>query len=207
MTPHNITEFFERLRALNPDPKTELDYTNPYTLLVAIILSAQSTDTGVNKATKALFKKIQTPKQMLKLGEAGLKEHIKSIGLFNTKAKNILALSQKLVNDFDSEIPRDMNSLLSLPGVGRKTANVLKNVAWGEPTMAVDTHVFRVANRTGLAIGKTPDEIEEKLIKAIPLNLMNHAHHWLVLHGRYICKARSPDCANCPVADLCQKNL
>lgn len=207
MTPHNITEFFERLRALNPDPKTELDYTNPYTLLVAIILSAQSTDTGVNKATKALFKKIQTPKQMLKLGEAGLKEHIKSIGLFNTKAKNILALSQKLVNDFDSEIPRDMNSLLSLPGVGRKTANVLKNVAWGEPTMAVDTHVFRVANRTGLAIGKTPDEIEENLIKAIPLNLMNHAHHWLVLHGRYICKARSPDCANCPVADLCQKNL
>ncbi len=203
MTPTAIDEFFRRLAAVNPAPKTELEYTNPYTLLVAVVLSAQATDTGVNKATRALFKKIKTPTQMLALGEAGLKKYIKTIGLFNGKAKNIIALSKALTEKFHDEIPRTREELQTLPGVGRKTANVVLNVVYGEPTIAVDTHVFRVANRTGLAKGSTPEEVEEKLIKAVPDKWLSHAHHWLILHGRYTCKARTPLCPTCIVRDLC----
>lgn len=203
MTPDNINEFFRRLSASNPEPETELISTNPYTLLVAVVLSAQATDAGVNKATAGLFQKVSTPQDMLRLGEAGLKHHIKTIGLFNAKAKNIIALSQKLVDDFAGNVPRTREDLMSLPGVGRKTANVVLNVVYGEPTMAVDTHVFRLANRTGIGKGKTPEEVEQKLLRVIPAQWMRHAHHWLILHGRYVCKARTPDCANCIVADLC----
>jgi endonuclease-3 len=203
MKPDVLNEFFRRLAAEQPEPKTELNYSSPYTLLVAVVLSAQATDTGVNKATAKLFQRVKTPKAMLELGEAGLKSHIKTIGLFNAKAKNVMALSKKLMDEFHGEVPRTREDLQSLPGVGRKTANVVLNVVYGEPTMAVDTHVFRVANRTGLAKGKTPEEVEHKLVKNIPKKWMQHAHHWLILHGRYTCKARAPMCPTCIVRDLC----
>ncbi len=196
-------EFFRRLAESNPAPETELEYVNPYTLLVAVALSAQATDVGVNKATRSLFASVKTPEAMLELGEEGLKQHIRTIGLFNTKAKNIIAAARILVDDHGGEVPRDRDALEKLPGVGRKTANVVLNVAFGEPTIAVDTHIFRVANRTGLATGKTPLAVELKLEKATPEPFIAHAHHWLILHGRYICKARTPECWRCPVADLC----
>jgi len=197
-------EFFRRLAEDNPEPKGELDYTNPYTLLVAVALSAQATDIGVNKATKALFAIISTPQEMLDLGEAGLKDHIKTIGLYNSKAKNVMKAAQMLVNNHDGVVPNDQVELEKLPGVGRKTANVVRSMAWGVPTIAVDTHVFRMGNRTGMATGKTPLEVEKKLLKVIPKHYLFHAHHWLILHGRYICKARKPDCAKCKVYDLCK---
>ncbi len=196
-------EFYRRLAEANPAPETELQYVNPYTLLVAVALSAQATDVGVNKATRALFARVATPQAMLALGEEALREHIKTIGLFNTKAKNVIAAARILVDQHSGEVPQDRAALETLPGVGRKTANVILNVAFGEPTIAVDTHIFRVANRTGLARGKTPLEVELKLVKATPQPFLDHAHHWLILHGRYICKARTPDCWRCPVADLC----
>jgi len=195
--------FFHRLWEDNPEPEGELNYTNPYTLLVAVALSAQATDVGVNKATEKLFQIVSTPQEMLALGEAGLKEHIKTIGLYNSKAKNVMKAAQMLVEDHDGVVPNDQKALEKLPGVGRKTANVVRNIAWGEPTIAVDTHIFRVGNRTGLATGKTPLEVEKKLIKAVPKEYLLHAHHWLILHGRYICKARKPDCSACTVYDLC----
>ena len=199
----DIVDFYSRLAADNPHPETELAFGNPYQLVVAVALSAQSTDIGVNKATRALFAEVTTPAQMLALGEAGLKEHIKTIGLFNTKAKNIIALSQMLVDQHGGEVPSDRDALEKLPGVGRKTANVVLNVAFGAETFAVDTHIFRVGNRTGLAKGKTPLAVELRLDKATPAPFRVHAHHWLILHGRYICKARTPECWRCPVADLC----
>ena len=203
MKPADIDAFFARLAKERPEPKSELEYVNPYTLLVAVVLSAQMTDAGVNKATAPLFKKVKTPKAMVALGEEELKTYIKSINLLNNKAKNVVALSKILVEKFGGEVPEDRDALQSLPGVGRKTANVVLNVAFGQPTMAVDTHVFRVANRTGLAAGKTPDEVEEKLLKVVPEKWMRHAHHWLILHGRYVCKAKKPDCPNCHLRDLC----
>jgi endonuclease-3 len=209
-TPQEVDLFFDRLAAERPNPKTELNYTNPYTLLVAVVLSAQATDKGVNKVTRALFAQIQSPEQMLALGEGGLKECIKSIGLFNTKAKNLIQLSQVLVRNFAGQVPSTREDLEQLPGVGRKTANVILNVAFGQPTIAVDTHIFRVANRTGLAVGKTPLEVEQQLDTIIPLNRLHDAHHWLVLHGRYTCTAKQPKCRICVVQDLCQyphKNL
>ena len=196
-------EFYRRLAEANPAPETELEFGNPYTLLVAVALSAQATDVGVNKATRSLFAKVTTPQQMLDLGEAALKQHIKTIGLFNTKAKNIIAAARILVDAHGGEVPRDRASLETLPGVGRKTANVVLNVAYGEPVIAVDTHIFRVGNRTGLAKGKTPLEVELKLEKITPAPFMSHAHHWLILHGRHICKARTPECWRCPVIELC----
>ncbi|MDQ3145250.1 MAG: endonuclease III [Pseudomonadota bacterium] len=196
-------EFYRRLAEANPAPETELQYVNPYTLLVAVALSAQSTDVGVNKATRALFAKVSTPQAMLDLGEETLRDHIKTIGLFNTKARNVIAAARVLVDQYGGEVPRDRAALETLPGVGRKTANVVLNVAFGEPTIAVDTHIFRVANRTGLARGKTPIEVELKLEKATPQPFLTHAHHWLILHGRYVCKARTPECWRCPVIDLC----
>jgi endonuclease-3 len=198
-----IFEFYRRLAESNPAPETELEYVNPYTLLVAVALSAQATDVGVNKATRSLFAKVKTPEHMLELGEEGLKQHIKTIGLFNTKAKNVIAAARILVDEFGGEVPRERDKLEKLPGVGRKTANVILNVAFGEPTIAVDTHIFRVSNRTGLAPGKNPLEVELKLEKSTPEPFVTHAHHWLILHGRYICKARSPECWHCPVVDLC----
>lgn len=203
MKPAQIEHFFATLSAANPSPETELKYVNAYTLLVAVVLSAQATDVGVNKATEKLFKTVTTPAQMLKLGEAGLKQHIKTIGLFNAKAKNVIALSQILVEKHGGEVPRDRDALQELPGVGRKTANVVLNVLWGEPTIAVDTHIFRVGNRTGMAKGKTPLEVELKLEKVVPARYRQHAHHWLILHGRYICKARKPDCWRCVVREDC----
>lgn len=203
MQPQKIDEFFRRLSVARPAPKTELEYVNTYTLLVAVVLSAQATDTGVNKATKALFAQVRTPEQMAKLGEAGLKRHIKSINFFNTKARNVIKLSETLIEEFHGEVPRTREELQSLPGVGRKTANVVLNVAFGEPTIAVDTHVFRVANRTGLAKGETPEEVEQGLAKAVPKKWLQHAHHWLILHGRYVCKARAPLCPACVARDLC----
>jgi len=199
----DIVTFFDRLAAAMPEPKGELEYVNPYTLLVAVVLSAQATDVGVNKATGPLFKKVTTPEQMVALGEAGLKDHIKTIGLFNAKAKNVIALSQILIQHYGSQVPPDRDVLETLPGVGRKTANVVMNIAFGEPTIAVDTHIFRVSNRTGLAPGKTPLEVERKLEKVVPADRKLHAHHWLILHGRYVCKARKPDCFACSVNDLC----
>jgi len=198
-----VVEFFARLAADNPHPETELESVNTYTLLVAVVLSAQATDAGVNKATRALFAKVDTPEKMVALGEAGLKEHIKTIGLFNTKAKNVIALSEALIRDHGGEVPPDRDALEQLPGVGRKTANVVMNVAFGHETFAVDTHLFRVCNRTGLAPGKTPLAVELKLEKVVPQPFRLHAHHWLILHGRYICKARTPECWRCPVADVC----
>jgi endonuclease III len=203
MKKSDVFEFYRRLAESNPAPETELEYVNPYTLLVAVALSAQATDVGVNKATRSLFAKVKTPQAMLELGEEGLKQHIKTIGLFNTKAKNVIAAARILVDEFGGEVPHDRDKLETLPGVGRKTANVVLNVAFGEPTIAVDTHIFRVANRTGLAKGKTPLEVEIKLEKVTPEPFVTHAHHWLILHGRYICKARTPECWRCPVIDLC----
>ncbi len=199
-----VAEFYRRLAAGRPDPTTELDYINPYTLLVAVVLSAQATDVGVNKATRTLFAVADTPQKMLALGEAGLKEHIKTIGLFNTKAKNVLALSRLLIERHGGEVPSRREDLEGLPGVGRKTANVVLNVAFGQSTIAVDTHIFRVANRTGLASGKTPLDVEQALERVTPPEFRRHAHHWLILHGRYVCKARAPDCPRCVVADLCR---
>ncbi len=198
-----ITEFYCRLSAAMPEPVTELQYVNTYTLLVAVVLSAQATDVGVNKATKALFAIVTTPEQMIALGEAGLKQHIRTIGLFNTKARNVIALSEILVAQYGGEVPRTRDALEALPGVGRKTANVVVNVAFGEETCAVDTHVFRVANRTGLAPGKTVLAVENGIMKRTPKPYRRHAHHWLILHGRYVCVARRPKCPICPVADLC----
>jgi endonuclease-3 len=203
MKPEKVTEFYRRLRDANPEPETELQYINPYTLLVAVALSAQATDVSVNKATAPLFKRVDTPQKMLDLGEAGLKDYIKTIGLYNTKAKNVLATAKILVERYNGEVPRDRELLEQLPGVGRKTANVVLNVAFGESTIAVDTHIFRVGNRTGLAPGKNPLEVELKLEKVTPGEFKRHAHHWLILHGRYVCKARLPDCWRCPVVDLC----
>ena len=204
MTKDQIFEFFRRLAEDNPAPQTELEYGNAYQLLVAVALSAQATDVGVNKATRALFAKVETPQQMLDLGEDGLKAHIKTIGLFNSKAKNVIALSQILVDEHGGEVPDTREALVKLPGVGRKTANVVLNCWFGQETFAVDTHIFRVCNRTGLAKGKTPLAVELKLDKATPAPFRVHAHHWLILHGRYICKARCPECWHCPVADLCR---
>jgi endonuclease-3 len=203
MKPDQVKEFFRRLAKKLPEPQTELEYVNPYTLLVAVVLSAQATDVGVNKATKKLFQEVDTPAKMLALGEGKLKEHIKTIGLFNTKAKNVMALSRMLVEQHAGLVPRTREELEAMPGVGRKTANVVLNVAYGEPTIAVDTHIFRVGNRTGLAKGKTPLEVELKLEKVVPKEFRQHAHHWLILHGRYTCKARVPDCPACVVRDLC----
>ncbi|MGB0671289.1 MAG: endonuclease III [Rhodospirillales bacterium] len=200
----DIETFFARLAAANPEPKGELDYVNTYTLLVAVVLSAQATDVGVNKATGPLFKVVTTPEQMVALGLERLRDYIKTIGLFNTKAKNVIALSEHLLRDHGGDVPRDRAALEKLPGVGRKTANVVLNIAFGEPTIAVDTHLFRVSNRTGLAPGKTPLDVELKLEKKIPSHWKRHAHHWLILHGRYICKARKPSCPDCPVQDVCR---
>lgn len=200
----DVAAFYDRLRTIDPEPKGELDYVNPYTLLVAVALSAQSTDVGVNKATKDLFTTVDHPAKMLALGEDGLKQHIKTIGLYNTKAKNVMALSQMLVDEHGGEVPDDQAALERLPGVGRKTANVVRNIAFGAPTMAVDTHIFRIGNRTGLAPGKTVLAVEKGLLKRTPMEFMPHAHHWLILHGRYICKARKPECWRCTVADLCR---
>ncbi len=199
----DIEEFFRRLSQASPTPETELQYVNDYTLLVAVVLSAQATDKGVNKATESLFKVVDTPEKMVALGEARLTDYIKTIGLYRTKAKNVIALSRMLVELHGGKVPHDREALEALPGVGRKTANVVLNVAFGEETMAVDTHIFRVSNRTGLAPGKTPLEVELKLLKSIPGPYRYHAHHWLILHGRYVCKARTPDCPVCIVRDLC----
>jgi endonuclease-3 len=199
----DIDEFYRRLAGVNPAPRSELDFVDPFTLLVAVVLSAQATDAGVNKATGPLFKVADTPEKMLALGEAGVREAIKTIGLFNTKARNIIALSRILVERHEGRVPRDRAALEALPGVGRKTANVVLNVAFGDPTIAVDTHVFRVANRTGLAAGKTPLDVETSLEKRTPARWRQHAHHWLILHGRYVCKARKPLCPDCKVRDLC----
>ena len=199
----NTFEFFRRLAEDNPSPETELLFGNTYQLLVAVVLSAQSTDVGVNKATRALFRDVTHPEQMVALGEAGLKEQIKTIGLFNTKAKNVIALSEILVRDHGGEVPADRDLLTTLPGVGRKTANVVMNCAFGAETFAVDTHIFRVGNRTGLAKGKTVLAVEAQLEKKVPQPFRVGAHHWLILHGRYVCKARRPECWRCTVADLC----
>jgi len=195
--------FYRKLKNENPNPKGELNYINSYTLLVAVVLSAQATDVSVNKATKNLFKIAKTPEQMLDLGEANLKNHIKTIGLYNSKAKNIINLSLMLKTKHRSIIPQDLETLQQLPGVGRKTANVVLNMAFGDPTIAVDTHVFRIANRTGLAEGKTPLEVEKILKRITPNKFKHHAHHWLILHGRYVCKSRKPDCPNCVVREYC----
>jgi endonuclease-3 len=204
MNREQVFEFFRRLAEANPSPTTELDYTNPYTLLVAVVLSAQATDASVNVACRPLFERIDDPHKMLELGEDALRDAIKTIGLFNTKAKNVIALSHALIERFGGEVPRTRDELQSLPGVGRKTANVVLNTAWGEETFAVDTHVFRVCNRTGLAPGNTVDEVEAKLEKIVPQPFRRDAHHWLILHGRYVCKARLPECWRCPVVDLCR---
>ena len=203
MKPAARQEMFSRLAELNPHPTTELEYRTPFELLVAVILSAQATDVGVNKATRGLFAIADTPQKMLALGEAKLRKHISSIGLFNTKAANVIATCKRLVEDFGGQVPEDRDALESLPGVGRKTANVVLNTAFGHPTIAVDTHIFRVANRTGLAPGKTVREVEDKLLKAVPPEYRQDAHHWLILHGRYVCKARKPDCPQCVIRDLC----
>ncbi len=195
---------FERLRAANPHPTTELRYHSPFELLIAVILSAQATDRSVNKATERLFAVANTPQAILELGEEGLKDYIKTIGLFNTKAKNIIRTCQILIEQHGGEVPRDRKALEALPGVGRKTANVVLNTAFGEPTMAVDTHIFRVANRTGIAPGKTPLAVEKKLLRVIPKEFLKDAHHWLILHGRYVCTARRPRCGACLIEDLCE---
>ncbi|MGJ5065510.1 endonuclease III [Bradyrhizobium oligotrophicum] len=203
-TPAEIREAFSRFAASNPEPKGELEHLNPYTLLVAVVLSAQATDAGVNKATRPLFRVADTPQKMIALGEEQLRDTIKTVGLYRTKARNVIALSHKLINEFGGEVPRTRAELESLPGAGRKTANVVLNMAFGEHTMAVDTHVFRVGNRTGLAPGKTPLEVELGLERVIPAEFMLHAHHWLILHGRYTCLARKPRCELCLIKDLCR---
>ncbi|MEJ2379815.1 MAG: endonuclease III [Gammaproteobacteria bacterium] len=197
-------EIFARLKAHNPNPTTELHYGNPFQLLVAVTLSAQATDVGVNKATKQLFQVVKTPQQMLELGEEALKRHIRTIGLFNTKAKNVIKACEILVRDHGGKVPQERAELEALPGVGRKTANVILNTAFGQPTIAVDTHIFRVANRTGLAPGKTPLAVEHKLLKVVPKEFLHDAHHWLILHGRYTCVARKPRCGSCVIEDLCE---
>jgi len=202
--PSQVEEFFSRFAQANPRPRSELEYKNPYTLLVAVVLSAQATDKGVNKATAQIFPKIDSPEKMLRFGEGNLRDAIKTIGLYRNKAKNVIALSKALVEKHGGDVPKDREQLEQLPGVGRKTANVVLNVAFGFPTIAVDTHIFRVANRTGLAPGKTPREVEDGLEKIIPDKFKQHAHHWLILHGRYICVARKPNCPSCLVADLCR---
>lgn len=199
-----VVELFSRLRELNPHPTTELEYSTPFELLVAVTLSAQATDVGVNKATQRLFPVANTPAAILALGEDGLKKYIATIGLFNAKAKNVIATCRILVDDYGGEVPRSREALESLPGVGRKTANVVLNTAFGEPTIAVDTHIFRVANRTGLAPGKDVRAVEDKLQKVVPAEFMQDAHHWLILHGRYVCKARKPDCPQCVIRDICR---
>jgi endonuclease III len=204
--PNKADAIFERLAKATPEPRGELAHVNPYTLLVAVVLSAQATDKGVNKATEKLFKTVTTPEKMVKLGEAGLIEHIKTIGLFRAKAKNVIALSNRLIAEHASKVPHDRDALEALPGVGRKTANVVMNMAFGIPTIAVDTHVFRVANRMGLSKGKTPRTVEDDLEKIVPARFKQHAHHWLILHGRYTCIARKPKCPGCVVRDLCPFN-
>ncbi len=198
-----VREIFERFQAVNPEPKGELEHVNPYTLLVAVVLSAQATDAGVNKATRALFAKADTPQKMVALGEDAVRDHIKTIGLFRNKAKNVIALSEQLIRDHGGKVPDNRDQLTALPGVGRKTANVVLNMAFGQKTMAVDTHVFRVAHRLGLSHGANPETVEEDLMRVVPDEYLFHAHHWLILHGRYTCLARGPKCAACPVADLC----
>ena len=198
-----IEEMFLRLAALKPDPKGELNYRNAYTLLVAVVLSAQATDAGVNKATGPLFARADSPEKMIALGEQAVREYIRTIGLYKNKAKNVISLSRKLIDEFDSQVPQTREELESLPGVGRKTANVVLNIAFGAPTIAVDTHLFRVGNRTGLAPGETPLEVELGLEKKVPPAYKRHAHHWLILHGRYVCQARKPKCPICPIEDLC----
>ncbi len=197
-------EIFQRFATAMPEPKGELEHSNPFTLLVAVVLSAQATDAGVNKATRALFKAADTPEKMLRLGEERVRVYVKSIGLYRNKAKNVVLLSQKLIAEHGSVVPKDRAALEALPGVGRKTANVVLNVAFGEPAMAVDAHVFRVANRIGLSNGKTPLAVEEDLLRLVPQEFGVHAHHWLILHGRYLCKARKPECWRCPIKDLCR---
>jgi endonuclease III len=200
----DVIELFTRLREIDPHPTTELNYTTPFELLVAVVLSAQATDVGVNKATKKLYPVANTPQAILALGEEGLKRYISTIGLFNAKAKNVIALCRLLIEQHASEVPHTREALEALPGVGRKTANVVLNTAFGEPTIAVDTHIFRVANRTGLAPGKDVRTVEDKLVKVIPAEFKQDAHHWLILHGRYVCKARKPDCPQCVIRDLCR---
>jgi endonuclease-3 len=204
MNKSKVAEIFTRFQKASPEPKTELEFTNPFTMLVAVVLSAQATDKGVNKATPALFKAADTPQKMVKLGEDKIRDYVKTIGLFNAKAKNIFLLSKKLVEEFGGKVPEDREALQSLPGVGRKTANVVLNCAFGHPTMAVDTHVFRVSNRIGLAKSKTPEDTEQQLLKTIPKEFMQHAHHWLILYGRYTCVARKPKCSECMIRDLCE---
>lgn len=204
LAPEAVESLFSALKTQRPDPQTELAYTNPYTLLVAVVLSAQATDIGVNKATAALFAAADTPEAMLALGEAKLRDHIKTIGLFNTKAKNVMALSRILVDAHGGQVPRDREALQALPGVGRKTANVVLNVAFGEPTIAVDTHIFRVGNRTGLAPGKTPEAVEAALDRVVPAGYKQGCHHWLILHGRHVCKARKPLCGQCVIRTECR---
>jgi len=203
MKPAAIHAFYARLRDALPEPKTELEYATPYQLLVAVVLSAQATDVGVNRATRSLVEKVKTPQQMIALGDAKLTDHVKSIGLFRNKAKNVMALSRLLIEHHGGEVPHDRAALEALPGVGRKTANVVLNVAFGEATIAVDTHIFRIGNRTGLAPGKDPLAVELRLLKRTPPEFLQHAHHWLILHGRYVCKARKPECLRCVVNDLC----
>ena len=203
-TPGEIEEAFRRFQRNNPEPRGELAHRDPFTLLIAVVLSAQATDAGVNKATPKLFALADTPEKMLALGEARLRELIKTIGLYRTKAKNVIALSRTLVTEHGGNVPREREALQALPGVGRKTANVVLNVAFGEPTIAVDTHIFRIGNRTGLATGKTPFDVEQKLLQVVPDEYKRHAHHWLILHGRYICTARRPLCEKCIIADLCR---
>ena len=204
MTPATCSEIMRRLAELDPEPTTELEYTSPFELLIAVVLSAQSTDVGVNKATAKLFPQARTPASMLELGEEGVKECIRTLGLYNAKAKNVVATCQILVEQHDGEVPRTRKELEALPGVGRKTANVILNTAFGEPTIAVDTHIFRVANRTGMAPGKNVREVEDGLLAVIPQQYLQHAHHWLILHGRYTCLARRPRCGECRIADLCE---
>jgi endonuclease-3 len=204
VTKAETIEIFHRLRMQNPEPRSELNWVNPYTLLVAVVLSAQATDVGVNRATKELFRIADSPAAMLAIGEAGLIEHIRTIGLFRSKARHVIGLSRLLIQEHGSAVPNKRADLEALPGVGRKTANVVLNVAFGEPTMAVDTHIFRVANRTGMAPGRTPLAVEKGLLRIIPKAAMLNAHNWLILHGRYVCKARSPDCAGCVIADICR---
>jgi endonuclease-3 len=204
MIRENVEEFYRRLAEADPEPKGELNYVNEYTLLVAVVLSAQATDIGVNRATKELFDIVDTPEKMVKLGKSKLTSYIKTIGLYRTKAQNVIGLSEKLIAEYESKVPKDRDALIKLPGVGRKTANVVLNIAFGVPTIAVDTHIFRIGNRTGIARGKNVDMVERGLLKQTPKKYMQHAHHWLILHGRYVCKARKPNCPDCMVSDLCQ---
>ena len=204
LKPDEINEIFHRFHAANPEPQGELHYVNPFTLLVAVVLSAQATDEGVNRATKPLFAIADTPEKMVALGEDTVREMIKTIGLFRNKAKNVIALSRQLIDHHGGQVPDDREALEALPGVGRKTANVVLNIAFGHPTIAVDTHLFRLGNRTGLAPGKTPLEVETKLLKVVPKPYGRHAHHWLILHGRYVCKARKPECWRCLISDICR---